>query len=208
VNVRFRPSALTVTLIVVAVIGIGTLAAAPFILLTLRDQTHDWNELSDIATTYGAAAAFLSVLALAGVAVSLIFQARETKANREQALRSLHVDLLKMAMDDEVYRRCWGPFFDSDDPDAQRAQMYTNMIFSHWQLVYELNALSEEHLRQSAFVVLSGDEGHQFWTGARAMRAVAASTKRERRFHEIIEEEYQRATAARASAAGGPTAGR
>lgn len=187
---------MTVVLVVVALVGAGMLATAPFLLLALRGQTDDWGELGDIATTYGAASAFLSVLALTGVAVSLVFQARETKASREQALRSLHVDLLRMAMDDEVYRRCWGPFFDTDDPDGQRAQMYTNMIVSHWQLMFELNAISEAHLRESAFVVFSGDEGRRFWSGSRAMRAAAADTRRERRFHQILDEEYQRAASA------------
>jgi hypothetical protein len=189
---RLRPSAATAVLVVVAVVGVAMLAVSPALLLGLRGQSDDWGELSDIATTYGAAAAFLSVLALAGVAVSLVFQARETKASRDQALRSLHVDLLKMAMDDAVYRRCWGPFFDSDDPDAQRAQMYTNMIFSHWELMFELNAITEGHLREAVSVVLTGEEGRRFWEGSRSMRASAAGTRRERRFHEIVDEEYLR----------------
>jgi hypothetical protein len=181
---------------VIALVGAGMLATAPFLLLALRGQTDDWQELGDIATTYGAASAFLSVLALTGVAASLVFQARETKASREQALRSLHVDLLRMAMDDEVYRRCWGPFFVTDDPDGQRAQMYTNMIVSHWELMFELNAISEAHLREVAFVVFSGEEGRRFWSGSRAMRAKAADTRRERRFHQILDEEYKRAVSA------------
>jgi len=189
---RLRPSAMAAVLVVVAVVGIGVLAVSPALLLALRDQSDDWEQLSDIATTYGAAAAFLSVLALAGVAVSLVFQARETKASREQALRALHVDLLRMAMDDETYRRCWGEFFDSDDPDAQRAQMYTNMIFSHWELMFELNAITEAHLREAASVVLAGEQGRRFWAGARGIRATAAGTRRERQFHRIIDDEYRR----------------
>jgi hypothetical protein len=45
------------------------------------------------------------VLALAGVAASLVLQAGESKANREQASRVIHTDLLKMAMDDLVGER-------------------------------------------------------------------------------------------------------
>ena len=61
---------------------------------------------------------------------------------------------------DEVYRRCWGGFFNSDDPDVQRAQMYTNMIFSYWESMFELGAITEIHLRQAASIVLVGEEGH------------------------------------------------
>ncbi|OHV66823.1 hypothetical protein BCD48_35640 [Pseudofrankia sp. BMG5.36] len=183
---------MAVALVVVAVIGVGALAVAPIILTAVRGQSKDWNELSDIATTYGAAAALLSVLALAGVAVSLVFQARETKASRDQALRSLHVDLLRMAMDDEVYRRCWGDFFDSADPEEQRAQLYVNMIFSHWELMFELNALTEVALREAARIVLAGSDGRRFWEGSRDIRAKSASTRRKRRFHEIVDGEYLR----------------
>jgi hypothetical protein len=46
----------------------------------------------------------LSVLALIGIAVSLLYQAREHKANREQALRSSHMDLMQKAMEDPLCR--------------------------------------------------------------------------------------------------------
>jgi hypothetical protein len=85
---------MTIVLVVVALVGVGMLAVAPFLLLALREQTDDWGELS---------------------------------------------------------------------------------------------------------VVFSGDEGRRFWTGSRAMRAVAADTRRERRFHQILDEEYRRAVAARES---------
>ena len=58
--------------------------------------------ISALKTIVGAAMTVglvLSVLALGGVAVSLVLQARESKANREHASRLIHTDLLKMAMD-------------------------------------------------------------------------------------------------------------
>src|SRR5262249_17971419 len=146
------------------------------------------NQLSNIATTYGAAAAFLSVLALAGVAVSLIFQARETKANREQSLRVMHMDLMKLAMDDEMYRRCWGPDFSSDDPDEQRAQLYVNMIISHWRLMWELDAITEMHLRTIAAMVFQSDDGRVFWRDSRQARVMSAASRRERRLYDILDE--------------------
>jgi hypothetical protein len=202
---RARVSAMPAALVVVALIGVGALATAPILLTAIRGQSKDWSELSDIATTYGAAAALLSVLALAGVAVSLVFQARETKASRDQALRTLHVDLLRMAMDNEVYRRCWGDFFDSTDPDEQRAQMYVNMIFSHWEMMFELNALSEVALREAAGIVLAGPDGRRFWAGSRDIRAKSASTRRKRHFHAIVDAEYLRLPSSTPGTPPGPT---
>jgi hypothetical protein len=120
-------------------------------------------------------------------------QARESKASREQALRVIHTELLQMAMEDEVYRRSWGPFFAAGDATAQREHMYINLIISNLQFRYELNAISEEHLRVMAHTLFSGEVGARFWTEGREMRLRSVSTRRERRFHEILDQEYQHA---------------
>ncbi|MGH3388967.1 MAG: DUF6082 family protein [Actinomadura sp.] len=39
-------------------------------------------------------------------------------------MRVIHTDLLHMVMDDEVYRRSWGPFFAAGDATTQREHMY------------------------------------------------------------------------------------
>jgi Family of unknown function (DUF6082) len=153
-------------------------------------STIDWDRLSAIGQTYGAASALLAGLALTGVAASLFFQAREAKATREQALRALHGDLMRMAMEDPLYRACWGDFFSSTNEDAQRAHMYVNMIINHWLLMWELNAITEQHLRAIASVVLSGEIGHRFWSDGRELRMASAGTKRERRFNRVLDEEY------------------
>ncbi len=64
-------------------------ALSPLMLERLDGQAQDWERLSFIGQTYRAASAILSVLALIGVSVSLLLQAREAKATREQALRML-----------------------------------------------------------------------------------------------------------------------
>lgn len=155
-------------------------------------ESVDWGQLSNVGQTYGAASAFLAGLALIGVAASLFLQAKEAKATREQALRMLHGELMKMAMDDPLYRACWGGFFTSDDEDAQRAHMYVNMIINHWLLMWELNSITERHLREISRVVLSGEIGHRFWTAGRKLRMVSAGTERERRFNEILDDEYSK----------------
>jgi hypothetical protein len=156
-------------------------------------QSSDWERLSWVGQTYGAASALLSVMALIGIAVSPTLQARESKASREQALRAIHTELLQMAMDDEVYRRCWGPFFSAGDPTAQREHMYVNLIVSNWQMRYEMRAISEEHLRASAHIVFSGEIGRRFWAEGRELRLKAVSSRREHRFHQVLDEEHRHA---------------
>jgi uncharacterized membrane protein len=198
-NVPRRATITTLILLVVVLVS-GLVAVSPFALRLLSGRSGDWEQLSWVGQTYGAASALLAVLALIGVTLSLFMQAREAKASREQALRAIHTELQQMAMEDELYRRSWGPFFASGDPDAQRAHMYINMIISTWQMQYELDALSEEHLRATAHLVFSGEIGQRFWSEARDLRLRTASTRRDRRFHEILDEEYQRALASPAVA--------
>ncbi|MER7207510.1 DUF6082 family protein [Streptosporangium sp. NPDC000239] len=183
---------LLVALLFLLVLAVpGFVVISPFFLTLLNDQGADWSRLSDIGQTYGAASAVLAVFALMGVTASLILQAREAKAGREQTLRALHTDLMRMAMDDPLYRACWGTFFTSQDADEQRAHMYVNMIVNHWLMMWELRAITEAHLRSVAAVVLAGPMGWRFWTDARRRRLVSAGTRRERRFNRILDEVYR-----------------
>ncbi|GIH92163.1 DUF6082 family protein [Planobispora siamensis] len=188
-----RRALITILLLVVVGLVSGLVAISPLALSLLGDQAGDWERLSLIGQTYGAASTLLSVLALLGVAVSLVLQAREAKSDREQALRMLHTDLMKMAMEDPLYRRAWGPFFDSDDHDTPREHMYVNLIVSQWAMEYELETITEQHLRSIAFTLFSGPAGRRYWRNVRDLRLESASTRRERRFHQILDEEFARA---------------
>jgi hypothetical protein len=113
-------------------------AVSPFALDLFGGSANSWARRGDIGQTYGAAAALLSVLALGGVAASLVLQARESKANREHASRLIHTDLLKMAMEDPAYLECWGSYSSATDPVARRQAMYVNLILSYWESRWEL----------------------------------------------------------------------
>ncbi|MFI7690643.1 DUF6082 family protein [Nonomuraea sp. NPDC049655] len=185
----------TILLLLSVVAAAGLVVASPFFLAALGRSRGDWSVLGDIGQTYGAASAILAVLALIGVAFSLVLQAREAKSAREQALRTLHGDLMKMAMDDPLYRACWGAFFASGDEEGQRAHLYVNMILNHWLLMWELRSITEAHLREIAATVLAGPIGRDFWRQARTLRTTSAGSRRERRFNLIIDDVYSEVTA-------------
>ena len=104
---------LLIALLAVSLIGISPLALGFF-----RGATAQWERLSFIGQTYGAASAVISVLALVGVVLTLSYQARETKRAREETRRQAISDLLKMAMTDPDLDECWGPIPKSDDPKS------------------------------------------------------------------------------------------
>jgi hypothetical protein len=151
--------------------------------------------LSFIGQTYGAASALLAVLALIGVVVTLVLQARETRTARQEARRTAIGDLLKMAMDDPELDECWGPVPAEEDPRTRRQMMYVNMIISEWQMSFETKALGEMRLRAIAGEMFQGRIGRAFWESARQIRIATSQTRRARRFHQIPDQEYRRAPA-------------
>ncbi|WP_201776555.1 DUF6082 family protein [Allosalinactinospora lopnorensis] len=153
----------------------------------------EWERLSLIGQTYGAVSALIAVLALVGVAVTLVFQARETRRAIEETRRQAMSELLRMAMDDPDLDECWGPVPDGEDPKTRKQQLYTNMIISQWASAFEIGALPEERLRAVAREMFQGAVGYAYWTRARDMSSMTEGTRRERRFVAILDEEYQKA---------------
>jgi hypothetical protein len=175
----------------VSVLLLGAVGATPLYLQLLRGDTDNWEELSFIGQTYGAASAILSVFALAGIAISLLLQSKEAKAARIQAMRSLHVDLMTMAIDDPSLLSCWGP--SALEPEERKQQMYVNLMVSHWQMMWLVGELSEEHLRVQARAVFAGPVGRAFWSRMADTRLRVEGPGRTRQFHLIMNEEYAKA---------------
>ena len=69
--------------------------------------------------------------------------------------------------------------------------MYVNMIISEWQTSFESGALGENRLRAIAGEMFQGKVGRAFWESARDIRIATSETKRARRFHQILDEEYR-----------------
>jgi hypothetical protein len=176
----------------VALLGIGLIGLSPLALRSFRGATLQWERLSFIGQTYGAASAVISVLALVGVILTLNYQARETKRAREETRRQAISDLLRMAMNDPDLDECWGPVPAPDDPKSRKQQLYTNMIVAAWALSYETGATPELRLRYNANELFRGPVGREYWRNAGESRLSTSANRRERRFHKILDEEYWR----------------
>ncbi len=77
-------------LVAVAVAALAVvLLLSPLVLDDIANSGGaDWNRLSDIGAAYGFTSAIVSALALAGVAVSLVVQNRQARAEQVQGIRS------------------------------------------------------------------------------------------------------------------------
>ncbi|WP_433472784.1 DUF6082 family protein [Spirillospora sp. CA-142024] len=193
-SVRMGRRALrTLSLSLLAIVALGLLGASPWALRAFEGPTARWERLSFIGQTYGAASALLAAVALVGIVATLIFQARETKIAREEARRIAIAELLKMAMDAPDLDAAWGPVPEGEDRKARRQLMYINMIISEWQMSFETKALPETRLRAISREMFSAHPGRSYWREAREVRMSTSETIRARRFHQILDEEYNRA---------------
>jgi len=184
-----------VTTLLIVLVAVGLIGVSPFALGLFHGTTVRWERLSFIGQTYGAASAVVAVVALVGVVVTLRLQAREIARAREATRRQAHTELLKMAMEDPDLEDCWGPVEFPDDPKMRKQQLYTNMILTAWETSFEMKLTPEHRLRAHANEMFQGQPGRDFWQSARELRLTTWANRHERRFQEILDEEYRRALA-------------
>jgi hypothetical protein len=126
-------------------------------LILVKKSIHPAREhRSLIGQTYGAASAVLSIFALGGIIVSLILQSREARANREQGLRALHVELVKLSLTDPLYLDCFGPFGARPTTTFVNSTSF-NLLVSHWETMWEVGGIQEPHLRALASDLFAGE---------------------------------------------------
>lgn len=184
---------LFVVILLLVLVSVGLVVASPWALNALGNATEvDWSRLSNIGQTYGAVSAIIAAIALVGVATSLMIQSREAKAARKNALRGLHTELMRMAMDEPRYMECLGPYVtESFDTEAQFT--YVNLLVSHLHSVYEIGEMPDIRLHANAASLFAGAPGRQYWEEAGSFWRDNYSGRRARRFHQVLEETYQEA---------------
>lgn len=173
----------------------GAILLSPIVLREI-DQfiSADWSRLSEIGQTYGAASAMLAMLALGGVIVSLFFQSRQARAQQVQAVRHLHLELFRMTLEKpDLYLPLW------DNPELAPTEegsqyVFTNLIFNHWWMAYDLGVVSEHDLRRLTAGVFRGPIARSYWEAAHDSWMLAYRHSRQgRKFLQIIHEMYTNA---------------
>ncbi|MFD0901709.1 DUF6082 family protein [Actinomadura sediminis] len=157
----------------------------------------DWPLLSNIGQTYGAVSALLAAGALVVLGFSVALQAREARHAREQAARGTQFELMRMVLDEPVYRDVVGwSAQDGLTSDEFRRDLYINLLLNWWRMQWEFKDMSEPEVRQAARRDLfSGNAGRDYWRRHGDLRRSFALTRRGRRFEEIFAEECAAAIA-------------
>jgi Family of unknown function (DUF6082) len=181
-------------------LAIMALALVIFSPIALEQLEHisgiNWATLSNIGQTYGAISALVSALALGGVAVSLIFQARDLRYSSEVAARTFHYDLLKLQMGDPFYMEILaapGLGAGLTDYDSLRTHTYVHMWVSYWEGRYKVHELSDSELRYlAANELFTSAGGRHYWATTRDFK-LKYYIGRLSRFTHIVDEQYKKA---------------
>src|SRR5271155_2186177 len=88
--------------IIAAIAFMALIVLSPFGLRMLATSFGlDWSSLANIGQTYDAVSALITALALGGVVISLLYQARDVGAARSQAIRTFQFELIRMELEDD-----------------------------------------------------------------------------------------------------------
>jgi hypothetical protein len=133
-------------------------------------------------------ATLISSIALVGVAIGLILQARQLRTSQLQATRSLHAELIRIGMENPSI----GTAVEADvDPEEAPKAAYLNLLFMFLQTSYLLRALPRESLSFQTERIFSSEYSRAWWAVARNAYKTEMATKREKAFLSLVDAKYE-----------------
>jgi uncharacterized membrane protein len=193
----YRRTLFIIIIIMVLATILALVLLSPLALGGLAHYRSNWPLLSNIGQTYGAVSALLSSVALAGVVLSLLYQARDSKTAREQTTRSLQLELIKMQMEDPALMTAsgapWGLAIPSESVSI-REFLYIQIWISYLYGSYIIGEISESTLRYVfANELFRSRAGRNYWEARSEKQSMSDGSRRHNHFYRILGEEYQKA---------------
>jgi hypothetical protein len=133
----------------------------------------------------------ISSVALVGVAASLVIQTRQLRTSQLQATRAAQAEVVRISLENPrlfVHDARTG----ADRADLYALHAYTNLIFKYLELGFEIGVVSEPSVRAQVAVLFESAYRRRWWASARRTYAIEAATRRERRFAQIVENEFEK----------------
>ena len=180
-----------------AVLGISLIAGGvvvPIVLL-LRLDEKELSRWSDVGQALSPVGVLFSGVAFLAIAVTLFLQGRELQNQREEltitreeqqrsgeiAIRQLHTDLIKMAIDDRELREVWPPI--GFGVAETKKDHYCNLILNLQKVAYEARTIELDELRGALQHLMTSRDMYLFWAKTRPPRAaVTAGDEAEEHF--------------------------
>jgi hypothetical protein len=140
-------------------------------------------------TTLSIIATIISSIALIGVALGLILQSRQVKANQLQVMREMHLELIKVGIDNPALAS--SVTADIGEENYSRAG-YLNLWVKYLQTGYSLKTISKASVALHTARMFMSEYSRDWWgTHARAGYRTEAWKKSEKEFFEIVDAQFQ-----------------
>jgi len=198
VRSRLTPHRLLVIMgtIIAAIAFLALIVLSPFALRVLATSFGlDWSNLANIGQTYDAVSALITALALGGVVISLLYQARDVRAARSQAIRTFQFELIRMELEDPDLMWAsgapWGMAIPADHRVLRR-HLFAHMWLSFWEDQFLLNEMSAKSVRLAVRELFNGNPAREYWESAGDGR-LSSNEGRILQFLRIVDEEYRSA---------------
>ena len=134
-------------------------------------------------------ATIISSIALLGVALGLILQSRQVEANQLQVMREMHLELIKVGIDNPALAS--SVTTDISEEDYSRAGLL-NLWVKYLQTGYSLKTISKASVALHAARMFKSEYSRDWWgTHARASYRTEAWRKSEKEFFEIVDAKFQ-----------------
>jgi hypothetical protein len=187
----------------IAIVAASIAIPALFLLRADEDTLGRWAQIGEALSVVGV---FFSGVAFLGIAFTLLLQQREIHAQREElsllqeeqrrsseiAVRQMHTDVIKMAIDDRELLSVWPPV--APGVAETRKDHYCNLILNLQKVAYETRTINLEELRGALRYLMGSRAMYEFWRRARAARlAVTAGDVAEDFFTAEVDRAFHQA---------------
>jgi Family of unknown function (DUF6082) len=138
----------------------------------------------------------ISSVASVGVAVSLLLQARQLRANQIQIAHASQLELMKLGLSNPSIIANLGFSVGADDADTFVKYIYLNWFVTHLSMSYDVKTVSNTHLRRLAEELFVTYDSRKWWTSVRSSYDDGATSRRQREFFAVVDGAFQRAESA------------
>lgn len=174
--------ALPMSLAIIAGLLVVVLCTLVPVLLLLQLNEDELARWADIGQAISPVAVFFSGAAFLGITAALLMQGRELRNQREElsiaqeeqtrsselAMRELHTDLIKMAIEDSELRSVWPA--PAPGEETTRKDHYCNLILNLQKVAYETHTIELPELRNALRFLMTSPDMRAFWSRSRQSR--------------------------------------
>ena len=179
-------AASALVILVILLVGLGVVTS-----LQGLDTPNEWAERANVGDSFGVVNALVSGLALAALIVTLWLQSRELALQRtelamqrvslnesrvelhrsaEASLRMLHVDLIRMSIDDPTLAAVWPPLDPGVGHEKERQYLYANLIYQHMWLSLRISDYTDEQVQNRLRYLFTSSIMREYWRAAAKAR--------------------------------------